>query len=51
MQWTVVAIATHCPRPAGAGEEAGGRVGWGLHASLRDGDRGGGMLPPVSPSP
>ena len=25
-----LAIATHCPRPPGAGEEAGGRAGWGL---------------------
>ncbi|WP_301002635.1 hypothetical protein [Methanoculleus sp.] len=22
-------IATHCPRPTGAGEEAEGRAGWG----------------------
>ena len=26
-------FATHCPRPRGAGEEAGGRAGWGLRAS------------------
>ena len=25
-----VAIAMHCPRPRGAGEEAEGRAGWGL---------------------
>ena len=26
-------IATHCPRPLGAGEEAEGRAGWGLQMS------------------
>ncbi len=40
------------PPPRGAGEEAGGRVEWGLHAFLWDGDRGGGHTPlPVSPAP
>ena len=47
------AIATHCPRPLRAGEEAGGRAGWGLQESLYVVETGeGGCTPlPVSPTP
>ena len=46
-------IATHCPRPRGAGEEAGGRVGWGLRGGIYEFRRlrGGGEPPPRSPPP
>ena len=46
-------IATHCPRPRGAGEEAGGRVGWGLRGGIYEFRhlRGGGSPPPRSPPP
>ena len=39
------------PPPRGAGEEAGGRAGGGIHASLRDGDRGGGCSSPKGDTP
>ncbi len=46
------AIATHCPRPSWAGEEAEGRAGWGLHRMvLRDSDRGGCSPLPASRHP
>jgi hypothetical protein len=41
-------IATHCPHPSGAGEEAGGRAGWGLRGGIYEFRRlrGGGSPPP-----
>ncbi|SCL75085.1 hypothetical protein L21_0975 [Methanoculleus chikugoensis] len=39
------AIATHCPRPSRAGEEAEGRAGWGFQIPRR-GRRRGVLLPP-----
>ena len=46
-------IASHCPRPSGAGEEAGGRAGWGLRGGIYEFRRlrGGGEPPPRSPPP
>ncbi len=46
-------IATHCPRPSGAGEEAGGQAGWGLQVPPYEVETGeGGCSPlPVSPTP
>jgi hypothetical protein len=46
-------IATHCPHPSGAGEEAGGRAGWGLRGGIYEFRRlrGGGEPPPRSPPP
>ena len=38
-------IATHCPRPSRAGEEAEGRAGWGFQIPRR-GRRRGVLLPP-----
>jgi len=46
-------IAIHCPRPKAAGEEAGGRAGWGQRGGIYEFRRlrGGGEPPPRSPPP
>ncbi|CVK32367.1 conserved protein of unknown function [Methanoculleus bourgensis] len=47
-------IATHCPRPWGRGEEAGGRAGWGLRGRIygfRRLVRGGARAPSPVPTP
>ena len=42
----------HCPRPLGAGEEAGGRAGWGSKVEPYGVETGEGGCPlPVSPTP
>jgi len=50
-QFLPLGIASHCPRPPGAGEEAGGRAGWGQRGGTYEFRpvRGGGRPPLRSP--